>query len=127
MIAINNLPDENFPLRIHDKIMRKIFFIKFRVPFLFIIILSSLNLIISTWHLINKAVEMQTWSVITTMFDHFELNLDNLGSLAQTAIENTPVNLMISFIINLILVSCLIYIFKYFKRSNQIQFNKNFN
>lgn len=123
MITIDNLEDQNFPLRLHEKIMRKVLFIKFRVPFLFIIFFSSFNLASSAWHFINKAVEMQTWSIITTMFDHFELSLDYLGGSTQTALENTPVNLMMSFIINLILVYYLIYIFKYFKRSNKILSN----
>jgi hypothetical protein len=127
MITINNLADQNFPDKLHDKIMRKIFFIKLRTPFLFIITLSCFNLINYAWHFINQAAEMQTWSVISTMFDHFELSSDYLGSFIQTTMENTPINLMIGLIINSILVYYLIYIFQYFKRSNQTQLNKNFN
>jgi hypothetical protein len=127
MISINNLADQTVPVKLHDRIMRKIFFIKFRTPFLFIIILACLNLISSAWYFINQAAEMQTWSVISTMFDHFELSADYLGSLVQTTLENTPLNLMLGLIINLLLVYYLVYIFQYFKRSNQTQFNNNFN
>lgn len=127
MITINNLPDQNFPLKLHEKIMRKIIFIKFRTPFFFIMIFSIINLINSGWHLVNKASELQTWPIIATMFSQFEFNLDYLASLIQTAVENTPINLMAGFGVNLILVYYLIYIFKYFKRSNFILNSKKSN
>jgi hypothetical protein len=118
MINIKNLQQIDFPINVHNKIMRKIYFLKFLIPLLFIIVLTTINLINSAWHFLIKAAEMQTWSVIATMFDHFELSLDYLKSLAITTLENTPVNLMPALIINLILICYMIYIFKYFKRSN---------
>lgn len=118
MLNIKNLPQYNFPKNAHNKIMKKIYFLKFRLPLLFIITLTTVNLINSAWHFLNKAAEMQTWPVITAMSDNFELSLDYFKSLAITALENTPVNLMPGFIINLILIYYLINIFKYFKRSN---------
>lgn len=118
MININNLTQLDFPANLHNKIMRKIYFLKFRLPLLFIIMLTAVNLINSAWHFLNKTAEMQTWSVIATMFDHFELSLDYLKSLAATTLENTPINLLPTLIINLILIYYLINIFKYFERSN---------
>lgn len=118
MINLKNLPPIDFPENLHNKIMKRIYFLKFRWPLLLVIALTAINLINSVWHLLNKATEMQTWPVITTMFDHFELSLDYLKSLALTTLENTPVNLMPGLIINLILIYYLINIFKYFERSN---------
>ncbi len=116
---IKNLPQDDFPSRLHSKIMKKIYFLKFRLPLLFIIALAAVNLINSTWRFLNKATEMQTWQVLTTMFGNFELSLDYLKSLAATTLENTLVSLMPALIINLILIYYLIDIFK---RSN---FNLN--
>lgn len=122
MQTIKNLPQDDFPINAHNRIMQKIYFLKFRLPLLFVITLTAVNLINSAWHFLNKATEMQTWQVLTTMFGNFELSLDYIKSLAATTLENTPVNLMPALIINSILIYYLINILKYFKRSN---FNLN--
>jgi len=119
MINLKNISDYDFPRGLHNRVMKKIYFLKFRQPLLFIISLSCLNLINSGWHFINKASEMQTFAIFQTMAQHSELSIDYLQSFCQTMLENTPVNLFLVFMINLVLVYYLMNIFKHFQRSNQ--------
>ena len=119
MQAIKNLHSADLPQGLHGRIMKKIFFLKFRMPFFLVIALSIINLINSGWHLLNKVWEMQTFNIFSAMIQQFELNFDYGKSLLSTVLENTPVGLLAAFIVNLALVYYLINIFKYFKRSNQ--------
>ena len=66
---------------------------------------------------------MQTFNIFSAMLEQFELNFEYGKNFFATVMENTPINLLAAFIINLALVYYLINIFKYFKRSNQFLLN----
>lgn len=124
MIKLKDITDLDFPVSLHNKIMRKVYFIKFRLPLFSLIIIASINLINSGWHLFNKTLEMESFTIMRTMLEQFDFSFDYLKSFWQTAIENIPLTSMFSFIINIILVYYLLIILKYFKRSKQTFDNK---
>ena len=123
---LKNMEDSALPDELHGRIMRKIYFLKFRVPFMFLIILSAVNLINSGWYFFSRAADMQTFSIINTLAGQFEFNFDYFTGLISAALENAPINLLLVFMINLIFISCLIYIINILAKFIKVEENLNY-
>lgn len=105
---LNKIPDSDPPFNLHGKIMKKIYFLKLRTPLYVLIALSAVNLIYSAWHFFANAAEMQTFSIVRTMLEQFELSFDYFAGLFAVILENTSLNLVWPLAINLILIFYLI-------------------
>jgi hypothetical protein len=103
-----SLPEIDFPEGLHGKIMKKLFYNKLKTPAVVIAGLLALNFIASTWRLWIRMTEFNTLTIISSLFDSFELRYEYFADFFHTIFEFTPF-----FTVFMILVDVVAFIYLY--------------
>lgn len=106
-LIIKNLPNTPLPHGLHAKIMRKVVFLKFRLPFTIILTLLFLNLIITIQHIYGRLAESQGHLVLLDMLRDFEFSTVYFGQILSMAKEVLPITTLVTALINTVV---LVYI-----------------
>jgi hypothetical protein len=113
---IKNLPEIEFPEGLHSRIMKQLFFLKLRTPFIIFSSLLSINIIISGWYAWNKIIEMDTIAIIKDMLSGFELSYYFISDFAQTILNYFPITSTIIFVVNILVLAYISFLFIKLKR-----------
>lgn len=111
------MPETEVPVSLHNKILRKAFFLKLEKPIIFVLSLLSLNLIVSGWHIWTKIVEADFITVIKLLFGNFELSYRFFLDFAQIIAAVISLRLILIFALNFILVAYVAHSILSLKRS----------
>ena len=102
------LPEIDFPEGLHGKIMKKLFYKRLKTPAMVIAGLLALNFIILTWRFWVRITELNTLTIISSLFDSFELSYEYFADFFQAIFEFTPL-----FTISMILFNIVAFIYLY--------------
>lgn len=109
------------PEGLHAKIMRKLLFLRLRVPLIALFSIFLVNLLISGWRIGTKLFDTELLSAMRALFEGFEWNLDFLSSFIQTLTDYVSIHHFIIFPINLAAVIYLIYLYLQWQKSGYNQ------
>lgn len=104
------LPNQEIPQGLHGKIMRRIIFIRLRKSAIIMLSFLTLNLIILAWHIWTTTIERETFSVISAMFEGFEMSVSFFKNFADTLLQTVPVVSLTVFIGNIVVMVYIIYL-----------------
>lgn len=110
--AFRELPEHELPTDLHDRIMRKLFYRRLRAPFFALASLLALNLGLSAWHAWARIVDLESVSIVTAMFEGFEVSADFFGMFARNLYEFLPVSAILIFFLNTALAGYLVYLYR---------------
>jgi len=113
---IKTISDQAFPSALHDKIMRRLLLLKFKNPFIVLMIFLSVNLIISGWRTWNHIVSMESLSIMRAMLDGFELSFAFFTEFFSTMADALPLASLAIFISNALLMAYVFFLFVKFRK-----------
>lgn len=105
---IKELPEENFPEELHEKILDDVRLHKLKVKFGLVISFLAINFFISLWVIFTKIEDSNIVNVFQYLLDGFEMNTSYLSDVFNTFTQFFPIEYMIMFIINLFVMGYLI-------------------
>ncbi|MDD2731693.1 MAG: hypothetical protein PHI53_00665 [Candidatus Pacebacteria bacterium] len=108
---IKSIEDIEIPEDLHNKIMQKALFLKFKKPIIFIVFLMLIDLSAHAWHIVNRLIEVNMPQIA---LNHL-INLDFTFSIANLFLFIRPI-ILISFIINIVVIG---YITLFYLSSRQ--------
>lgn len=109
------IPEEELPVNFHGRVKRKLFFVRFKVPFLVFSALAFAGLLLSGWYLWVGASEMGTISFIDLVFSDYQIG-GFFGSITDMTSDFIPIVPTVAFLLDLILVAFIAKIFLTLKR-----------
>lgn len=115
--TIKEMSEIEFPKGLHGKILRQIVFLRFRVPFLIVVVLLVLNLIISGWRVWEQLLDSEVFSFVSLLWSAIEFDFQSLVQFVTDVYEVAPVGYIALFAVNL---AALLYVAFYLPRA----FNK---
>lgn len=107
-----NLPETKLPENLHNKVISDLFFLKFKYALLAAVAILPINLLFLGWHIWLNAAEADTFTLLTAMFNDFEISYDFVSEFARTIIDTIPFTLIIAFTLNLLLLVYLLINFQ---------------
>lgn len=120
---INLSMEQSFPLKLHKRIMRQIYFIKHRILFLIMAAVVAVNFIVSGAILNAKLVEDEFWAQAQIMTQNLEFDSVIIFSAVESIFLSLPVYHSLFFLVSTILFAiCSVFIYKFFKQYNLIYF-----
>lgn len=114
--ALQALPEVSFPSGLHGKIMRQLFFLKFRVPFFVISGILFCNIAIVGYHAWLRMIDTEAFSIAVALFDGFEWSFDFFSEFARTVIEYFPVGSFTIIMLNALLFGYVVWAYTSFKK-----------
>ena len=103
MMKAIELPD--FPAGLHGKIMRRIYFYRLRNPLLGVFGLLIADVMVSGWHVWVRMTQLNTISILMSIFDGFEASADFFTNATQNISDIIPLTSISVFTINSILLA----------------------
>ena len=94
-----------FPPGLHGKIMRRIYFYRLRNPLLGVFGLLMADVAVSGWHVWMRMTQLNTISILMSIFDGFEASADFFTNATQNISEIMPVMSLSVFVINFVLLA----------------------
>lgn len=113
---IKDLPEDDIPEGLHEKILENIRFYKFKVKFTLAISVLAINFLISLWVVFSKIENSNVFSAFQYLFDGFEMNAAYLSDVVNTFIQFIPMEYGLMLLANLFVMVYLMYISKKFKK-----------
>ena len=92
--------------RLHVSILKKILSSEVNIP-VWMFILFFANILISAWHLIDRAVEKETLVFLQNFIEEFELSFEFFHDATLAAVHYIPIKPVIILSINIILLFAL--------------------
>ena len=108
--TIKELPEMEFPNNLHGKIMRKVSFLKFRFPVITVILLLTINTILTGSHFISKISRVESVSILKDLFSRFEFSSSFFANLKEVITDYFPTTSLIIVLINIILIAYVLYL-----------------
>lgn len=118
--TIQTLPAVSFPPGLHGKIMRQLFFLKFRVPFFVISTLLFCNIAISAYHAWLRMIDMEAFSIAAALWGGFEWSFDFFSESVRTFMEYFPIGWLFIVMINSLLLGYVAFLYFSFKKISVI-------
>ncbi len=109
--TIHELPAVTFPPGLHGKIMRQLFFLKFRVPFFVVSALLFCNIAISGYHAWLRMVDTEAFSIASVLWEGFEWSFDFFSEFMRTVVAYFPIGWLAMFTINSLLLGYVIFLY----------------
>ena len=98
--VIKEMSEIEFPEGLHGKILRQIVFLRFRTPFITVVLLLTLNLVISGWRIWEQLLEGQTLAMVGMLWETVEMSFTSLFQFVLDVFEIAPVGHILLLIIN---------------------------
>ncbi len=98
------IPEEELPANFRKQVKRRLFFVRFRFPFLVFSALAFAGLFVSSWYLWVDANEMGTFSFLNLAFSDYRIG-GFFGSITDIAADFIPIVPATAFLLDLILVA----------------------
>lgn len=114
--TIHKLPVVEFPLGLHGKIMKQLFFLKFRVPFFIISGILFCNIAVTGYHAWSRMIDTEALSIATALWEGFEWSFDFFSEFARTVIEYFPIGSFIMIMFNALLLEYVVFLYFSFKK-----------
>lgn len=109
---IKQISEIEYPENLHGKIMRKLAFLQFRMPFFVVVALLLLNLVFSGYNIWLKISGTEVFSTLRLLFEGFDGSAASFTALFAATQNLFPVGLVVSFTINIMLFIYIVYIYK---------------
>lgn len=106
------IPEIELPKNLHNNIIGDLFFLKFKFAFLAAAALLPINLLFIGWHIWLSAAEAETLTLLTTLFNDFEVSFDFVSDFLRTITDTIPLSLIIAFTLNLLLLIYMLVAFQ---------------
>ncbi|KKQ56038.1 MAG: hypothetical protein US74_C0019G0009 [Parcubacteria group bacterium GW2011_GWA2_38_13] len=113
---IKEIPEENIPDGLHEKILENIRLYKFKVKFTFAISVLATNFLFSLWVVFSKIGDSNIFSAFQYLLDGFEMNTAYLTDVANAFTQFIPMEYIIMLLANFFVMGYLIHISKKFKK-----------
>lgn len=113
---MRELPEVSFPPGLHGKIMRQLFFLKFRVPFFVISGILFCNIAIAGYHAWLRMIDMEAFSIAVALWNGFEWSFDFFSEGARTVIEYFPIGWFLIVTTNFLLLGYVVFLYFSFKK-----------
>ncbi len=114
--TIHELPAIEFPSGLHGKIMRQLFFLKFRIPFFVISAFLFCNIIISVYHAWSRMINTEAFSIVVALWEGFEWSFDFFADSARTVVEYFPIGWFLIVMTNSLLLGYVVFLYFSFKK-----------
>lgn len=102
--TIKAMSEIEFPEGLHGKILRQIVFLRFRTPFITVVLLLTLNLVISGWRIWEQMLEGQTLAMVGMLWETAEIGFSSLFQFMLDVFEIAPVGHILLLFINLVVL-----------------------
>ena len=109
-----------FPAGLHEKIMRRIYFYRLRNPLLGLFGLLVVDVTISGWHVWTRMIQLNTLSILSSIFDGFEASTDFFINATQNISDIIPITSLSVFAINVILLAYVSFLLMNTKKMSAI-------
>ncbi len=109
------IPEEELPANFRRQVKRKLFFVRFKIPFLVFSALAFVGLLLSGWYLWIGVGEMGTLSFINLVFSDYKIS-GFLNGITDMATDFIPIVPTVAFLLDLILIAFIAKIFLTLKR-----------
>ena len=113
---MKNTEEAEFPKTLHGRIIRKVFFLRYRASFAIAFSILFLNLFISVWQIWVRLAETEIIITLKALFDGFEMSLDFAADFWNTVASYLPLRAFIIFILNLCLIGYTLYFYAQAKK-----------
>ena len=114
--GLKQLPQENVPVGLHDKIMRACRRTQLQRQAWPIAVMVLVNLCVSVWHTESSAQELGSGIILKEIFINFEFSRDFLVQSAQAAYDFLPLSSLVSLALNLAVAAWFIGQFGLFRQ-----------
>lgn len=112
---LREISEIEFPDGLHGRIMRKLFFIRYRGNFLLVAFLLTANIFLSGWRFWARMDELDTISVIRALLEGFDVSRGFTLNFFSTLSQSFPVISVSIFIINILVITYVTYLYFKFK------------
>lgn len=120
-INLTTSPEQGkFPEQLHVTILKKLLLSQVRIP-TWMFGLFIFNVILSGWHLIDRAVQKETLVFLQAFIEDFDVNFDFFHDAFALFFDYVPVKSAALFLINIVLLVALIRFSKKMKIALAIQ------
>lgn len=109
--TMRELPVITFPPGLHGKIMRQLFFLKFRIPFFIISALLVCNIAISMYHIWSRMINTEMFSIVATLWEGFEWTFDFFVEFMRTITEYFPIGSFVIVMTNFLLLGYIVFLY----------------
>ncbi len=114
--VIDEIANIKFPPGLHGKIMKQLVFLKFRTPFVVVILLLSINLIFTGMRVWTKLSEAEFLTLMNIVWENFELTGDFFIQFISILRETVPFLEVLVFLTNALLLAYVLHLPLTFKR-----------
>lgn len=119
--ALQSLDDYTLPEGLHGRIMRRLWWLHLKTPFVAVLSLTVLNLLATGWSIWVRLTDLDAPELLRSMLTDFQLDYASVANVASLSVEFFPVRAMVAFAVNLTLVAYLIYLNFAFRRMSFIK------
>lgn len=113
---IRELAPVEFPSGLHGKIMRQLFFLKFRIPFFVISALLLCNIAIALEHAWSRMINTEAFAIASALWEGFEWSFDFFGEGARTIAAYFPIGWFFIVMTNAALLGYMVFLYFSFKK-----------
>jgi hypothetical protein len=112
--AFEQILEKNYPAGLHKKVMRRVWFFKYRKIFFSGAALSVIYAAASAFMLHSKMTEMGFFDIVKTVFADIDFNFDLIMDAVQTSVALAPTEYVLNGLASFIFVGFSAYILRPF-------------
>lgn len=124
LIKLKELPEEELPFGMHDRIMNRVISTRFQGAFVTVLSLLFINLVIAGTFLIIRMVHNDIFSLVGFMAREFELSENYFSQFGAVLYQNIPTGLFLTVLLNIILIEYIMKIYFSFKSTGRMLLKK---